>query len=100
MPATRGSKKDSGRAITSPMEAVCVPDMQNNREGPLAREPSKYLNGQRYKDWPKRHFDCQLQEARKRIDRVITLVREAIRVPTHLAPPGSLQGKLLSHLHA
>ena len=37
---------------------------------------------------------------RKDSDRAITPVVEAVRVPAHLAPPGSLQAKQLHHLHA
>ena len=51
------------------------------------------------KDWPKRPFDQQLQQARKKTDRAITPVAEAVRVPTHLAPPESPQAKQLRHLH-
>ena len=43
-----------------------VPDALNNREGLQAREPSKCLNRQSYKDWSKRPSDHQLQEARKK----------------------------------
>ena len=53
------------------------------------------------KDWPKRPSDRQLQDARKKdSDRAITPEAEAVRVPAHLAPPGSLQAKQLHHLHA
>ena len=50
--------------------------------------------------WPKRPFDCQLQEARKKTDRDITPAAEAVRVLAHLALPGSLQAKQLRHLPA
>ena len=46
-----------------------------------------------------RSSDRQLQEAQKKTDRVITPEAEAVRVPEHLAPPGSPQAKQLSHLH-
>ena len=51
-------------------------------------------------DWPKRPSDHQLQEAQKKTDRAITPAAEAVCVPEHLAPPGSLQAKQLHHLHA
>ena len=35
----------------------------------------------------------------KDFDRAITPAVEAVPVPTHLAPPGSLQAKQLNHLH-
>ena len=52
------------------------------------------------KDWPKRPSDHQLQEARRKTDRAITPVAEAVHVPAHLALPESLQAKQLCHLHA
>ena len=52
------------------------------------------------KDWPKRPSDSQLQETGKKTDRAIFAAAEAVRVPAHLAPPGSLQAKQLHHLHA
>ena len=36
---------------------------------------------------------------KKDSDRAITPVVEAVQVPAHLAPPGSLQAKQLRHLH-
>ena len=39
------------------------------------------------KNWPKRPSDCQLQEARKKTDRAITPVVEAVHVPAHLVLP-------------
>jgi len=36
----------------------------------------------------------------KRPDRAITSATEAVCVPEHLAPPGSLQAKQLHHLHS
>ena len=76
--------------------------MWNNREGPQVREPSKCLNGQSYGErLAKEAFSGQLQEARKKdSDRAITPVAEAVRVPAHLAPPGSPQAKQLCHRHA
>ena len=56
--------------------------------------------GDTEKDWPKRPSDHQLQEVLKKTDQAIILVAEAVRVPAHLAPPGSLQAKKLHHLHA
>ena len=60
-----------------------MPDELNNREGPQAREPSKCLNRWRYGE---------------RLA-AITPALEAVRVPMHLAPPGSPQTKQLCHLN-
>ena len=35
---------------TPPRVPLYVPDMLNNREGPQAKEPSKCLNGQNYRE--------------------------------------------------
>ena len=43
------------------------------------------------KDWSKRPYDCQLQEAQKDSDRAITPAEEAARIPAHLVPTGSPQ---------
>ena len=51
------------------------------------------------KDWAKRPFDHQLQEAQKKTDRVKTSATEAACVPAQWAPPGFLQTKQLHHLH-
>ena len=37
--------------------------------------------------------------AQKDSDRAITPAVEAVHVPAHLAPPGSLQAKQLCHIH-
>ena len=37
---------------------------------------------------------------KKKTDRAVTPATEAVCVPEHLAPPGSLQAKQLHHLHA
>ena len=37
---------------------------------------------------------------KKKTDRTITSVAEAVRVPAHFVPPGSLQAKQLCHLDA
>ena len=37
---------------------------------------------------------------KKKTDRAVTPAAEAVRVPAHLAPPGSPQAKQLSHFHA
>ena len=72
-----------------------VPDAPNNREGPQAREPSKCLNRQSYGE-----RSPATKGSKKDYDRAITLAAEAVHVPAHLAPPGSLQAKQLRHLHA
>ena len=79
------------RVGPQPAKPLYVPDKQNNREGPQAREPSKCLNGQSYgKDWPNRLSDHQLPEAEKKdCERAITSVAEAVRVPAPLIPSGS-----------
>ena len=51
------------------------------------------------KEWPRRPSGHQLKEAQKKTGRVITPAAEAVHVPSHLAPPGSLQAKQLCHLH-
>ena len=51
------------------------------------------------KDWPKRPSDRQLQEARKKTERAVTPAVEAVHVPAHFAPPGSLPARQLHHLH-
>ena len=38
------------RVRPQPGGALYVPDVQNNREGPQAREPSKRLDGPRYRE--------------------------------------------------
>ena len=49
------------------------------------------MGGIMEKDWPKRPSDLQLQEAqKKKTDTAITPATEAVRVPAHLALPGSL----------
>ena len=50
------------------------------------------------KDWPKRP-DCQLQKARKKTDRALSPAAEAVPIPAHLVPAGSLQAKQLHYLH-
>ena len=52
------------------------------------------------KDWPKRPSDLQLQGAQKKTNRAIASAAEAVHVPAHWVPPGSLQAKQLHHLHA
>ena len=48
-------------------EPLYVHDAPNNREAPQAREPSKCLNGQSYRErLAKKVFDHQLQEAQKK----------------------------------
>ena len=82
--------------------SLYVPDGLNNREGPQAREPSKCPNWQIYGErlakeafwWP------ATRGLKKDSDRAVTPVVEAVRVPAHLALPGSLQAKQLHHLHA
>ena len=77
-----------------------MPDVPNNREGPQAREPSKCLKGRSYGERLAKEASLELQDAQKKTDRAITFVTEAVRVPAHLAPPGSPYAKQLCHLHA
>ena len=73
----------------------------NNRERPQAREPSKCLNGRSYRErLAKEPYDGQLQDAQKQTHGAVTPAAGAVRVPAHLAPPGSPQAKQLRHLHA
>ena len=59
------------RVGPQPEGPLYMPEMQNNREGPKAREPSKCLNGESYGErLAKRPSDFQLQEACKK-----TLIR-------------------------
>jgi len=78
-----------------------IPDGLNNREGPQAREPSKCPNWQSYgKRLAKEAFWWPATRGLKKdSDRAVTPVVEAVCVPAHLAPPGSLQAKQLHHLH-
>ena len=70
-------------------------------EGPQARDSSKCLNGQSYGErlakeafwWP------ATRGLKTDSDRAITPATEAVCVPKHLAPPGSLQAKQLHNLH-
>ena len=78
-----------------------MPEGHNNREGPQAREPSKCLNGWSYRERPaKEAFSSPATGGSKKdSERAITPAAEAVHVPAHLAPPGSLQAKQLHHLH-
>ena len=76
-----------------------MPDALNNREGPQARGPSKCLNGRSYRErLAKEPYDGQLQDAQKQTHGAVTPAAGAVRVPAHLAPPGSPQAKQLHHL--
>ena len=78
-----------------------MPDTPNNREGPQAREPSKCLNGQSYRErLAKEAFlSTAARGSKKDSDRTITPAAEAVCVPAQLALPGSPQAKQLCHLH-
>ena len=86
-----------------PGRSLYVPSARKNREGPQAREPSKWLNGWSYGErLTKRPSDCQLQEAQKKKKntvRAITPAVETVCAPVHLVPPGSPLPKQLHHLH-
>ena len=78
-----------------------VPDVLNNREGPQAREPPKCLNKAELqrKTGQRGLLIASYKRLEKDTDRTITPAAEAVRVPAHLAPPGSLKAKQLQHLH-
>ena len=77
-------------------------DMPNNKEGPQAREPSKCLNGQSYRErLTKEAFRLPATRGSKKdSDGAITPAMEAAYVPPHFVLPGSLQAKKLQPLHA
>ena len=73
-----------------------MPDELIYRVGPQAREPSKSLmGGVMEKDF----WSPATRGLKKDSDRFITPSAEAVRVPAHLALPGSLQTKQLHYLH-
>ena len=79
-----------------------VSDTPNNREGPQAREPSKCLKGQSYRERLAKEifWSPATGGSKKDSNRAITPAVEAVSVPAHLAPPESLQAKQMCHLHA
>ena len=89
------------RVGPQPGGPLYVPDAPNNREGPQAREPSKCLNGQSYRERlvKKTFWLPPTRVSKNDSDRAITPVVEAVHVPAHLVPPGSSQAKELHHLH-
>ena len=78
------------------------PDSLNNREGPQAREPSKWLNRRSYGERLAKEtfWSPATRGLKKDSDRAITPVTEAVRVPAPVAPAGSPQAKKLCCLHA
>ena len=84
-----------------PRGPLYVPDTLNNREGPQAREPSKCLNGRSYGERLAKEafYSPVTRSLTKASDRAITPVAEAVHVPAHFLPPGSLKVKPLHHLH-
>ena len=90
------------RVGCQPGGPLCVPDVPNNRKRPQAREPSKCLNEQSYRERLAKEafWSPATRGLKKDSERVITPAMEAVRVPTHLVLPGSLQAKKLRHLHA
>ena len=78
-----------------------MPDAPNNREAPQAKEPSKCLNGQSYRERLAKEAFCSpaTRGSEKDSDRAITPAVEAAPVLEHLAPPGSPQAKQWHHLH-
>ena len=77
-----------------------MPDAPNNRGVPQAREPSKCLNGQSYRErLTKEAFWSPATRGSKKTDRAITPGAEAVRVLAHLVLPGRPQAKQLCQLH-
>ena len=77
-----------------------MPDAPNNRKDPRQGSPlSAWKGSATEKGWPKRPSDHQLQVSKKDSDRAITPA-EAVRVPAHLALPGSLQVEQPCHPRA
>ena len=70
-------------------------------KGSQPREPSKCLRGQSYRERLAKEAFWSSATGGLKIDsdRAITPATEAVCEPEHLAPPGSLQGKQLHHLH-
>ena len=75
-----------------------MPDVQNNREGPQAREPSKCLNGRSYGERLAKEtfWSPATRGLKKYSDRAITHAAEAVCVPAHLGTARVL----VCHLHA
>ena len=90
------------RVGPQPGVPLYVPDTPNNREGLQARDPSKCLNGRSDGEGLAKEafWRPATRGWEKDSDRTITSAVEAVRVPAHLAPPGSPQAKQLRHLHA
>ena len=78
-----------------------MPDALNYRLGPHPGCTFKCLNGRSYGErLGKESFQSPATRGSKKdSDRAMTPVAEAVRVPAHLVPPGSLQAKQLCHLH-
>ena len=76
-------------------QGMSVPDMLNNREGPQAREPSKVLNGQSYRERLVEEAFClpAIRGSKKDSDRAITPGVDAVQVLAHIVPPGASQAK-------
>ena len=83
-------------------EPLYVTDVPNNREGPQARGPSKCLDGQSYRERLDKEafYSPATRDLKIDSDRAITPAVEAVCVPEHLAPLGTLQVKQLHCLHA
>ena len=83
-----------------------MPEVLNNREGPQARELSKCLNGQRYRERLAEEAllstatrGAKTNKQTENSDRAITPASEAVRVPAYLMSQGSPEAKQLCHLH-
>ena len=90
------------RVGPQPGGLLYVPDVLNNREGPQAREPSKCLNRQSYRERLAKEafWSPATRGSKKDSARDITPEAEAVCVHAHLVPPGSPQANQLHHLHA
>ena len=75
---------------------------QMTKKDPRQWEPSKYQNGQSYRERLAKEtfWSPATKGLKKDSDRALTPAVEAVCVPEHLALPGSLQAKQLCHLHA
>ena len=80
---------------------MCLKRQTTEKDSRQGSPLSAWKGGVTEVRWPKSPSDCQLQKPAKRdSDRAITPGAQAVHVPAHLSPPGSLQAKQLHHLHA
>ena len=77
-------------------------DVPNYREGPQARKPYKFVNGQSYGERLAKEafWSPATRGSKKDSERATTPAAKTISVPTHLVSPGSVQANQLYNLHA